>query len=125
MGLDNRTLEADPIWQSSRVDALYHRLCEAPTARLNEALNGYARALRISARFAVDWADTVRQAGQDAAAPRLTLWGERLVRGSEAAQAGQSRGGWHGRQRPVLQRCSTSAAGFAAAPTTSTGHCPI
>ena len=72
----------DETWQSYALEALYHRLCQAPQKYLAFALNGYLTALgEEELSFARAWAESIKEASQDtgARAKEVKKWGERLV----------------------------------------------
>jgi len=91
LGLKEEKGWKDETWQSYALEALYHRLCQAPQKYLAFALNGYLTALGEGERsfpqawfqvpFAQAWAETIKEAGQDtgARAKEVKKWGERLV----------------------------------------------
>ncbi len=69
-----------PAWQEYALEALYHRLCRAPTESLAAALNAFMAALDEHANVALRWAETIQQAGEDAEDAVVREWGERLTR---------------------------------------------
>ncbi len=72
--------------QAYTLEALYHRLCEAPQAGIDAALNGFLAAIQVEPAFAWRWAQVVEQAGTDAHASRLHDWGQRLAAGLSAQE---------------------------------------
>ncbi len=77
--------------QAYALEALYHRLCQAPEAGIDAALNGFLAALQTESSFARRWAQALEQAGEDAAgegppADRLREWGQRLIAGLSAQE---------------------------------------
>jgi tetratricopeptide (TPR) repeat protein len=82
LGLEEEKGWKDETWQSYALEALYHRLCQAPHKYLAFALNGYLTALgEGKGSFELAWAKTVQEAGQNtgASAKEVKKWGERLV----------------------------------------------
>jgi tetratricopeptide (TPR) repeat protein len=74
----------DTTWQDYALEALYHRLCQAPRPHLPTALNGFLAALQVLRVFARRWADMLLQAGEDAGAAEVQHWGVRLRVGLQA-----------------------------------------
>jgi len=81
LGLEDVTGRKHPTWQTYTVEALYHRLCQAPQKYLSDALNGFVAALEAQSSFAQDWAKIVREAGEDFETKSTLEWGERLLNG--------------------------------------------
>ena len=82
--LDDDKRERDPSWQHYSLDALYHSLCDTPQMQLKPAVNGFLKALKNQRSFAVQWAEVMEQAGQDAESYNLKDLGQQLVEGLRA-----------------------------------------
>ena len=81
LGLDAEQGRIDSAWQELALEALYHRLCQAPKANLPTAINGFLAALKAHWAFARRWAEILRQAGEEASAIDCTEWGKNLTDG--------------------------------------------
>jgi len=91
--LISKTLEAEEnsyhqnsTWRQNTLNALYHRLCQAPQQNLSTLLNELCEALWIftpvnNEQFLHYWAKTMAQAGKDADVLEVEHWGEQLFRG--------------------------------------------
>ena len=84
LGLEEEAGRKDETWQGYALEALYHRLCQAPQMQLAAALNGFLAALEAQRSFARRWAEMVMCAGEDAEARAMQQWGQRLVEGLKA-----------------------------------------
>jgi tetratricopeptide (TPR) repeat protein len=84
LGLDETAGHKDETWQEYALEALYHRLCQAPRAQLTGALNGFVAALKARRVFAVRWAEVIARAGEDVEVQSVQEWGRRLVEGMKA-----------------------------------------
>jgi tetratricopeptide (TPR) repeat protein len=71
----------DESWREATLHALYHRLCARPRDYLDQALNGFLQSLRERQSFALEWVETMEQAGRDAENSKLTQWNETLAAG--------------------------------------------
>ena len=76
--------QRDPDWQHYTLEALYHNLCATPQQQLNPAVNGFLAALKNQQSFASQWAEVMKQAGQDVESNRLNDWGQQFVEGLRA-----------------------------------------
>jgi len=74
----------DETWQGYALEALYHRLCQAPQAALPTALSGFLVALDAHLSFALRWAEAIQGAGEDAGNAQVQQWGRRLEEGLAA-----------------------------------------
>ena len=84
LALEKEIGRNDNTWQTYALEALYHHLCRAPHLQLPQALNGFVAALEAQRDFARRWAKVVNQVGEDAEAPSVYLWGQRLLEGLTA-----------------------------------------
>ncbi|WP_026732000.1 ATP-binding protein [Fischerella sp. PCC 9605] len=82
--LDEEKKWCDRLWQSHKLNVLYHRLCQAPHKYLSLALNEFIEALQKHYKFAQCWAETIVQAGKDSDATEVQRWGEKLLQGLKA-----------------------------------------
>ncbi|MCX7592155.1 MAG: tetratricopeptide repeat protein [Fischerella sp.] len=82
--LDEEKKWCDRIWQSHKLNVLYHRLCQAPQKYLPLALSEFIQALQKHDQFAQSWAETIVQAGKDSDAVEVQRWGEKLLKGLKA-----------------------------------------
>jgi tetratricopeptide (TPR) repeat protein len=87
LGLDEEQRRRDSAWQEFALEALYHRLCEAPKANLPTAINGFLTSLKAQRAFARRWASILRQAGEEAPAAECAKWAARLADGVAAYDA--------------------------------------
>jgi tetratricopeptide (TPR) repeat protein len=71
-------------WQQYALEALYHRLCQAPHVQLTTAINGFLAAWNTQRTFAHRWTKAVERAGEDSQAERVRLWGKHLADGLDA-----------------------------------------
>lgn len=74
----------DNAWQELALEALYHRLCQAPKASQPAAINGFLAALKSELALAKRWAAVLSRAGEDASAIECAIWGKQLVDGVKA-----------------------------------------
>ena len=84
LGLDGEAGQNNSRWRELSLDVLYHRLCQNPLRHRPEALDGFTSALDANTEYALQWAETIYQSGQDASDAVLARWGERLVDGLKA-----------------------------------------
>jgi tetratricopeptide (TPR) repeat protein len=82
--LDERQKWCHPIWQSHKLNALYHRLCQCTQKNLPLACNEFLLALQNQYEFACSWAEIILQAGKDTDAVEVQRWGEKLLQGLKA-----------------------------------------
>ena len=82
--LNDEKRERDPSWQHYSLETLYHSLCAAPQTQLKPAVNGFLAALKNQQSFAVQWAEVMEQAGQDAESQNLNNLAQQLVEGLRA-----------------------------------------
>jgi tetratricopeptide (TPR) repeat protein len=82
--LEEEASRKDETWQGHALEALYHRLCQAPQTQLAGALNGFLAALKAQRSFARRWAEVVCEAGEEIEASSVQPWGQRLVEGLKA-----------------------------------------
>ncbi len=68
-----------PAWQQYALEAMYHRLCQNAEEALADALNGFMEALAAHSSLALQWAETIHQAGEDAEESAVREWGQSLV----------------------------------------------
>ncbi|TRO56060.1 ATP-binding protein, partial [Streptomyces sp. IB201691-2A2] len=68
----------DASWREHRLQETYHRLCAAPQAALPDALRELLDAYDQGLPALRRWIQTLAQAGQDADAPEVTMWAQRL-----------------------------------------------
>jgi tetratricopeptide (TPR) repeat protein len=68
----------DPAWLASKIEETYHLLCADPAKELAAALSELPPALRQSQSVAVQWAQLIVQAGEDAADDGVRRWGQDL-----------------------------------------------
>lgn len=80
-GLDAKTSQYNPTWQTYQLEKLYHQLCQAPQKFLQSALLEFLAAFKRQPLAAHLWADTIRQAGEETGFDELIQWGEQMVRG--------------------------------------------
>lgn len=76
--LDERSRRHDGTWQAYALEALYHRLCQSPRGALSAALGEFFAWFPGQPDLARRWAETIEQAGEDAAAEEVRDWGVRL-----------------------------------------------
>jgi tetratricopeptide (TPR) repeat protein len=83
LGLEGDAVWQDAAWREYALQALYHRLCQAPEQHLPTALNGFVPALLASSPpdfgFGLQWAQTILEAGQAADSQEVREWGRRLA----------------------------------------------
>ena len=84
LGLDAEQGHKDSAWQELALEALYHRLCQAPKANLPAAVNGFPIAAKGQRTFRRRWAEILHQAGEDTSAAEVAAWGMRLLDGVAA-----------------------------------------
>ena len=89
LGLEEKAGRKVEAWQGYALEALYHRLCQAPHRHLPTVLDGFLAALDAQHTFARHWAGIVRQAGKDARAAKTRCWAERLINGLKAYDYGR------------------------------------
>ncbi|MGW3944189.1 tetratricopeptide repeat protein, partial [Streptomyces phaeochromogenes] len=68
----------DASWREHRLQETYHRLCATPQAALPDALRELLDAYDQGSPALRRWIQTLTQAGQDADAPEVTMWAQRL-----------------------------------------------
>lgn len=76
----------NPTWQAYAIEALYHRLCQAPRDALVTALSGFVAAFSLQLGFARSWARAIEQAGADVSDVAVHEWGRRLARAVDTFQ---------------------------------------
>jgi tetratricopeptide (TPR) repeat protein len=84
LGLDEEQGRRDTTWQSLTLETLYHSICHAPYRQLSVVLNGFLAAFDTQDAFARRWAETVKQAEEDAEVSERRRWGKLLVEGMKA-----------------------------------------
>jgi tetratricopeptide (TPR) repeat protein len=84
LAVEDDKQQRDPDWQHYTLEALYHNLCATPQQQLNPAVNGFLAALKNQRSFASQWAEVMKQAGQDVESNRLNDWGQQFVEGLRA-----------------------------------------
>jgi len=76
---DDETRWRDAAWQGHALEAVYHRLCQRPTAYLGAALDGFLAAWDAEYALARRWSETIREAGEDSDDAETSHWGTNLV----------------------------------------------
>jgi tetratricopeptide (TPR) repeat protein len=89
LGLEEEAGRKDEHWQRYSLEALYHRLCQAPQKHLPAALNDSLFTQAGEAAFSLRWSDTICTAGADAGADGVQGWGQRLAAGIKAFEDGR------------------------------------
>jgi tetratricopeptide (TPR) repeat protein len=79
--LDEEQGKLDNTWQCHSLEILYHRICQTQYKQLSAIINGFIAAFDSQDAFARRWAETVKQAEEDAEIPEYRCWGKRLVEG--------------------------------------------
>jgi len=81
LGLEEEAGRKDETWPEYPLEVLYHRLCQAPHKYLPKALNSFLAALKAQLMFAIYWAATMYQAGENTEAKEVKDWGKQLAEG--------------------------------------------
>ncbi|MBE9029422.1 tetratricopeptide repeat protein [filamentous cyanobacterium LEGE 11480] len=84
LGLEVGKEAEDKAWREYSLEWIYHGLCAAPQAKLGVVLNGFLVSLKWSRAFAQDWAEVMRQVGQETKCETLRRWGDQLWDGMAA-----------------------------------------
>jgi Putative Zn-dependent protease, contains TPR repeats len=71
-------------WQKHSLEAIYHQLCQSPNSKITSALNQFLVFFDVSRRFALEWAETILQAGEDSENADVKSWGTKLIAGVKA-----------------------------------------
>lgn len=82
--LDEDKGKKDSQWQAYTLNALYHRLCQAPKKHLPAALNEGLTIAKSQEKFAREWANVVIQAGADADIAEIQRLSKHIVDGLKA-----------------------------------------
>lgn len=87
LGLDETKGRTNPQWRGYQIEALFHRICQAPHLHRSHALNGFFTAFGAGRPLEAAWAEAVRQAGSDLQDRDLETLGDRLLDVVRALQA--------------------------------------
>lgn len=100
LALDKKNTRKDKIWQSYTLEAIYHRLCQAPRANQETVLRSFIANFKVPYLvFTIYYADIIYSAGLDISDSELQDWGRRLYEGVV--------GYWYTEYKPTINMFSS------------------
>lgn len=78
LGLADALQQQDETWQKYTLEWLYHSLCKSPLHLIGMALNGWLIALETTQKFALEWAEAMKMAGNATNSQDMKRWSQQF-----------------------------------------------